>query len=576
MPGGQWPNWRQWVCFPKVLPSREKWLFFGLVFGIGISLIGLLSNLYLRQTIVQPRTGGSYTEGLLGQPRYINPILAQTNDADRDIAQIVYSSLFKYDGYGNLIPDLAKRYTIEDDGLTYNISLKKDVFWHDNQPLNADDVIFTIKTIQDPEYKSPLKTNWQGVKIEKVDDYTIKFTLNNIYAPFLHNLTVGILPKHLWAGISAANFLLAEYNLKPVGSGPYKFKNLKNDKDGKINSIELARNEQFYLPYSQNAEIQGPFIDKITFKFYSSQDELVDGLKKREVDGLSFAPAEKIFGSKNSLIVNKINLPIYYAVFFNQTESKALADKNVRQALAYALNKQQIVDDVLKGEGIIIDSPLLPGWFGYSEDITKYGFDAEKARQILTDNKWTESDEDGVLEKTIGNESVKLEINLLTINWPELTKAAEIIKARWEDIGAKVNLTTVDSNAVQQDYIRPRQYQAFLFGEILNADPDPFAFWHSSQKKDPGLNLSLYQNKDVDKLLEDARQTTDNGVRAAKYAEFQKIITNELPAIFLYSPTYLYPVDKSVKGIDLERLSIHSQRFCQIEDWFIKTKRIWK
>jgi len=526
--------------------------------------------------LVQPKIGGSYTEGILGQPRYINPVLAQTNDADRDIAQVVYSGLFKYDGYGNLIPDLVKRYTIEDEGLTYNISLKKDVFWHDGQPLNADDVIFTIKTIQDPEYKSPLKTNWQGVKIEKVDDYTVEFKLNNIYAPFLHNLTIGILPKHLWAGISAANFPLAEYNLKPVGSGPYKFKNLKNNKDGKVNSIELARNEKFYLPYSKNNELQGPFIEKITFKFYSSQEEVLNGLKKREIDGISFIPAEKIGGGENSLNIYKINLPIYYAVFFNQTESKALSDKSVRQALVYALNKQQVVNDVLKEEGAVVDSPFLPGWFGYSEDIKRYEYEPEKTKQILGDNNWTDADGDGILEKKIGDEEVKLEINLLTSNWPELAKAAEIIKSQWEQIGAKVNLTTADSNVIQQEYIRPRQYQALLFGEVLNADPDPFAFWHSSQKKDPGLNLSLYQNKDVDKLLEDARQTTDEQIRAAKYAEFQKIITDELPAIFLYSPTYLYPVDESIKGIDIERLPIHSQRFSQIEDWFIKTKRVWK
>ncbi|PJA64062.1 MAG: hypothetical protein CO160_00580 [Candidatus Portnoybacteria bacterium CG_4_9_14_3_um_filter_43_11] len=271
-----------------------------------------------------------------------------------------------------------------------------------------------------------------------------------------------------------------------------------------------------------------------------------------------------------------MNLPIYYAVFFNQTESKALSDKSVRQALVYALNKQQVVNDVLKEEGAVVDSPFLPGWFGYSEDIKRYEYEPEKTKQILGDNNWTDADGDGILEKKIGDEEVKLEINLLTSNWPELAKAAEIIKSQWEQIGAKVNLTTADSNVIQQEYIRPRQYQALLFGEVLNADPDPFAFWHSSQKKDPGLNLSLYQNKDVDKLLEDARQTTDEQIRAAKYAEFQKIITDELPAIFLYSSTYLYPVDESIKGIDIERLPIHSQRFSQIEDWFIKTKRVWK
>lgn len=519
--------------------------------------------------------GGKYTEGILGQPRYINPVLAQVNDADRDLVRLVFSSLFKYDGQSNLIPDLAQEYTIEEDELTYNVFLKKDILWHDGEPLTADDVIFTIKTIQNAEYKSPLKVNWQGVVVEKIDDFAIRFKLNNVYAPFLHNLTVSILPKHLWSGISAPNFPLAEYNLKPVGSGAYKFKKISKNKNGKIESIELVRNEHFYLTADNNDEI-GPFIKQIVLKFYNSQASLIEAYQKGQIDGLNFLPASDQDSFEAHCNIHQINLPLYYAIFFNQTKSKPLSDKTVRLALAHSINKEEIIADVLKGKGVVVDSPLLKGWMNYSSETKIYDFSPEHSQNILEEGGWTDTDEDNFREKEIDDERVNLEVNLLTADRPELKQTAQLIKEYWENIGVKVNLQIVDATSIQQDNIRPREYDALLFGEVLGANPDPFAFWHSSQKKDPGLNLSLYQNKEVDKLLEDARQTMNQENRNQKYIEFQQILVDDIPAIFLYSSTYLYPVSERIKGISIERLATYSQRFSQVENWYIKTKRIKK
>ena len=539
------------------------------------SIITLLGTVYLSRTQVKPEIGGKYTEGILGQPRYINPVLAQANDTDRDLARIIFSSLFKYDGQSNLIPDLAQEYTIEEDGLTYNVSLKKNVLWHNGEPLTADDIIFTIKTIQDSEYKSPLKVNWQGVVVEKIDNFTVQFKLNNIYEPFLHNLTVAILPKHLWSGISAQNFPLAEYNLKPVGSGPYKFNKISKDKNGKIESIELIRNENFYLTNNDNGEAK-PFIKQITLKFYNNQADLTEAYQKRQIDGLSFLPASDQDSFETRCNIHQINLPIYYAIFFNQTKSKLLADKTVRLALAHSINKEEIIANVLKGKGTVVDSPLLEGWMNYSSETKIYDFSPKHSQNILEEDGWIDTDEDSFREKEIDDERVDLEINLLTADRPELKQTVQLVKEYWEDIGVKVNLQIINATVIQLDNIRPREYDALLFGEVLGANPDPFAFWHSSQKKDPGLNLSLYQNKDVDKLLEEARQTMNQEDRTQKYAEFQKMITDDIPAIFLYSSTYLYPVSKTIKGIFIERLATYSQRFSQIEDWYIKTKRIKK
>ncbi|MBL7053121.1 MAG: peptide ABC transporter substrate-binding protein [Candidatus Portnoybacteria bacterium] len=568
IPGGKKPTWQQWKKFFKILPSRERWIVRTLILIILISFSILLFDVYSNKTYLVPQVGGSYQEGILGQPRFINPVLSQTNDADRDLVQLIYSSLFKYDQQGNLIPDLAKEYTISEDGLNYDITLKSDILWHDGEPLTVSDIIFTIKTIQDSEYKSPLKGTWQGIEMEKIDEFTLRFKLNNTYTPFLHNLTVSILPRHLWFGITASNFSLAQYNLRPIGSGPYKFKEFIKDDNGKVELMELIRNKEFYLP--------GPYIDKITLKFYNTQSDLISAYQKRQIDGLSFLSTANQSKLRTDLNLNKINLPIYYAVFFNQTESKALSDKVVRNALAYATNKEEIINQVLQGQSTLVNSPLLSGWLGYDSETKIYDFTLEHAQNILEEANWKDLDNDGIREKTINDEEVKLEITLLTTDWPELEQTAQLLQEQWQKIGMKVNLEIIDTVTIQQEYIRPRQYQALLFGEVLNADPDPFAFWHSSQRKDPGLNLALYNNKKVDTLLEEARQSMDQEVRIQKYVEFQKLLIEDMPVIFLHSPPYLYPVKKEIKGINIEKLAQPSQRFSQVENWFIKTNRVWK
>ena len=565
---------KQWARLPKVLPSKERWITRGLVFLIFASVIALLFNLYINKTYIEPEIGGSYTEGILGQARFINPVLAQTNDADRDLTQIIYSSLFKYDGQGNLIPDLVESYNISQDGLSYEIKIRENVKWHNDEQLTINDVIYTIKTVQNPEYKSPLKNNWQGVEMEKIDDFTMNFKLNNVYSPFLHNLTIGIMPKHLWAGISAQNFALAQYNVQPIGSGPYKFNKINKNDNGEIESIELILNENFYLHFEGSPK--GPFIENIIFKFFDNQIELIDAYKRRQIDGLSFVSGINQLNIVNDLNIYEINIPAYYAVFFNQTKSKALADKTVRLALSYATNKEEIINKILSDKGIRVDSPLLPGWFGYTQETSIYEFAIEHAQNILESEEWKDLNDDGIREKTINNEEVKLEINILTTDWPELKQTAELLKEQWEKIGTKVNLEILDAVTVQQDHIKTREYEALLFGEVLNADPDPFAFWHSSQRKDPGLNLAVYANDEIDKLLEEARQSIDQENRKEKYMEFQKLLIEDAPAVFLYSPTYIYPVNKKVKGISIEKFSQPSHRFSQIENWFIKTNRIWK
>jgi len=536
----------------------------------------LALSYYYTNTESIPTFGGEYIEGMVGQPRFINPILSQTNDIDSDLSSIIYSSLLKLDSEGKLVNDLAESYEIGDDNLSYTFHIKKGVKWHakkelaweDRKDLTVDDIIYTIQTIQNPEFNSSLRANWTGVRAEKIDDYTIQFILKNSYSPFLNNLTFGILPKHLWSLIGTSNFLRAEYNFRPVGSGPYKFKQLTKDKEGKINSFELIVNENYYG--------QKPYIEKIMYKFFPEEKELISAFNRKEINGMNYlSPAnkEKIINITKANIY-RLKIPRYFAIFFNQTKNKALSDENVRIALNYAIDKNKLIEDILFGEGTPSDGPIPAQLLGHNPDTKIYNFDQEQAKNILEDAGWIDSDADGIREK----EEVKIEFTLIIPKQKELEELGILIQQMWKEIGVKVEIKEVptEENQLSDNYIKPREYEAILVAQILNYDPDPFAFWHSSQKRETGLNLSLYDNPEVDKILEEARQEINAEARAEKYKKFQELLIEDNPAIFLYSPNYLYVHDKSISGANLDNIVIPSDRFNEIENWYMKTKRVWK
>lgn len=568
------PSWSRWRALPSILNKRER-LILPILTAIFIAgSVWLALNYYYQNSAIVPAYGGQYREALIGSPQYINPILAEANEVDRDLSVLIFSGLMKYDNAGVLKPDIAESYEIADGGKSYIFRIRKDVFWHDGPQLAADDVIFTINTLQNPEYKSPLAANWRGVKAEKIDDFTVKFSLGNAFSPFLENLTIGILPKHIWENIAATGFQISDYNLKPIGSGPYKFSKIeKNSLKNTINFVELKTEEKYYSGR--------PFIKTLVFKFYNSENESIEALANGEVDGISYlSPQNKDKISSVETNIYNFRIPRYVAAFLNQNKSKALSDINVRKALGYGTDKKQIINDSLKGEADIVDTPILrdmiPEMTGDAGAKT-YEFSLEKAKAQLAE--WKDADSDGILERKIlkmDKEPTKLEITISTSDWTELAKIAEILKSQWEKIGIKVNLDIQKVGDLTQKTIKPREFDALLFGEILYMDPDPFSFWHSSQKKDPGLNLAMYDNPQADKLLEDARQTLDFKERVKKYDAFQQIVTDDAPAVFLFSPHYLYAVDNFVKGIETKNIATPARRFSGIEKWYIKTDREFK
>jgi len=358
----KWPSKKQWSQIFRILTKKEKIalsIFFVLFLG---SLISLTNLIYFKNTKIGPKVGGIYREGVVGSPRFINPIYAQSSDVDRDLVEIIFSGLMKYQEDGKIIPDLAQKVEIKDEGRTYEVYLKKNIFWHDGQKLTADDVIFTIKTIQNPDYKSPLRANYLGVKMEKINDLALRFKLENPYSGFLERLTLKIIPKHIWQNISPQNFLLTNYNLKPVGSGPYQFKKLTQDKSGRITSLNLTRFRKYYI----NSRPQKPYLSEIEFRFFETEEDLIDAAKKGEIDGFSFtAPDYWETFPESDFQKFSLSLPRYFAVFFNPEKSKFLADENVRKALNYATNKAEIIKKVFKGRAKIVSSPVLPEIYGY-------------------------------------------------------------------------------------------------------------------------------------------------------------------------------------------------------------------
>jgi len=552
--------------FWKILSLKERYFLIVLGTLFLVSSFFSLNLLWRSQTKELPEYGGTYREGIVGSPRFINPLLAPTNDADRDLTQLVFSGLMRYTSGGVPSADLAQTIEIKDGGKVYEFTLRDNITWHDGTPVGAEDIAFTIKLVQDPEYRSPLRINWQGVEVNILDEKRIQLILKTPYAPFLETTTMGILPKHIWEDVTSQSFSLAPMNLKPIGNGPYQLKKFKKDRFGEIKEIWLVVDENYHLGR--------PLIANLVFKFFAGEEDMVTAYKQREIDGLASVSPEhlKTIKEEKRLAPKEIFIPRYFAVFFNQTQSKPLSDINVRVALATALDRDEIIQNVLEGKGVAADSPIPKGMKAYSENIIHYPFSPDEARAVLDRASWKDTNGDGVREK--GEE--KLEFTLVTTASQGLDRAAELLKNQWGEIGANVNVEIINVGELQNDFIRPRNYQALLFGEILGQEPDPFSFWHSSQKRDPGLNLSLYENKTVDKLLEEARQTPNDEERIKKYAEFQNIITRDLPAIFLYSPSYIYPISKNLKGVEVTGVVDPSKRFSEVEKWYLETRRVWK
>ena len=512
----------------------------------GIFLLSF--NFICKFTTLEPEKGGVLRLGVIGRPSYVNPVLAQSNDCDKDLIELIYDGLYSIDGEGKLIANLSEKTEVSEDGRTYIIFLKDNVYWHDGMAFTADDVIFTIETIQDPSIRSPLRLNWAGVVVEKLGIHVVRFNLKSPYEPFLQNLTLKIIPKHIWENIESRNFLSADYNLKPIGTGPYLFNSLEKNKAGKIISYSLAANENYFQ--------KEPFISQLIFHSYDNYDLAKSGLLKKEIDGFSPVLIEDIdfFENKKNTQIASLFLPRYYAVFLN-SKNPLFDQKEIREALDLAIPHQELVTEILKKQAFLLGGPFTSGFLGEEFNLLPE-YSPEKAKEIIKE-----------LEEDQRKFVLSLPDNL------ELIRIANYLKTCWEKIGVSVELQILPLATLEKEIIQTRSYDALLFGEIIGQDPDLFSFWHSSQVTDPGLNLSAYQNKDLDELLEKIRQDFDKEQRMNDMKIVQDTLFKDKPALFLYNPFYLYVLPKKIKGNNIQYANLPSEKFSDIENWYIYTKR---
>lgn len=563
------PSWEQCKLITHLLTKGERWTARIAMSIAGLSVVVLMAGyLFLHQTVV-PSVGGTYTEGLIGTPQFVNPLYAVASDVDTDLTHLVFSGLMKYEPGVGLVPDLAESFDLSDDGKIYTFVLRQDARWHDGNPVRVSDVVATFSMMQSPEYKSPLSVIFKGVTIEEVDERTVQFILNEPFAPFLSTLTVGILPSHIWDTIPARSAPLAEANLKPIGSGPYRFATFTKDKLGSIRSYTLQRNPDFYL--------SAPSIERLTFKFYPDAVSALDALNNKNIDGVSYLSSEgadEITRTRDIEIVHPL-LHQYTALFFNEVHASALKDVNVRRALTNAVPKEQIVQEALHGFGQIVHGPILKGMEGYDETIRQSNFDLGSAKTLLDASGWTLSEGATVrTKKASDGTNQSLTLTITTVDFPEFMAVAELVKQQWQALGIDVSVEVVDADSMQQVILKERSYDVLLSGVLLGVDPDPYPFWHSSQIDYPGLNIALYADKEVDKLLEKGRTAVDQALREQAYVDMQVKLVEDAAAVFLYQRTYTFARLKDIKGANTTEIVVPADRFADVTNWYMKTKRV--
>lgn len=490
-----------------------------------------------------PVRGGEYTEGVIGQPTLINPIIS-SNSIDKSLSSLVYSSL----------GDLSSSVVISGEGRVYTATIKEEAKWSDGEPITSDDVIFTINSIQNPEVNSPLSSNWRGVVVESVGDKKVRFSLPSSYVFFENNIdNLLVLPKHIFGTVPPSNLRLSSYNLEPISSGPYKFEDFQRRRDGFITSYHFKINEDYHGSKA--------YIKDIYFKFYENKERLDMAYKRRNVDGFGIVslPEADIENLPN-VVIEKANMPRYYSVFFNPKATSMLASQNFRQALDMAIDKEELATDVLKGKADVVLGP----YGSEMLNIDYAGPSKEAARSIISDSK--EEDED-------------ISIELIVPDIDFIVQTANFIKSEWEDAGIdKVSIRPLKSQDFSSLVIRERNYEAVVFGHVMENKGDLFPFWHSSERFYPGLNLSLYSDSEVDTMLEDIRHTESQSERETKFRNAVNEIRSDSPASFLYSLPYTYAHSEKLKGFSFpeEGVVVPKDRFKNIEEWHVQEVRVIK
>ena len=586
----RFPRWKQWKRLASVLSKTERHIlqisFLCLLASVGT----LIGTSLLAKRIEIPARGGEYTEAFIGEPQLINPLYATTNDTDQDLVSLIYSGLMRWDAEQGIVTDLADSVEINQEATVYTFVINEQAQFHNGDPVLARDVLFTINAIQNPAYHSPLFAQFSQVSVIQEDDRKVSFVLEKPNPSFLNSLTVGILPSSAWAEILPQNAPLAALNLQPIGSGPYQFAEFSKDKKGVIRSFTLTSFDRYIH--------QTAYIDRLTFKFYPDAHTAVDALMNKFVEGVSVVPFDNlgITGQNRNIMVYSSPLSREVVLYFNQKINEHLQKKGVREAIALAIDKQEIVHNVLSDRNSSIVGPLLPDMVGYASDLADRQVNREQALTLITEaglltdtntstqseasSSPTNSDEEATASETSPQpQEEKKQANaftLTTIDSPEYLQVADAIAQQLQLIGLDITVVSVPAESLYEQVIKPRNFELLLTTLMYSTDADPYVFWHSSQGSGNGLNVIDYANTDIDALLESARSATNDADRQNAYKTFQEKLLADNPAIFLYQSSYTFAVTKKVHLTQPSRVRVPSDRFATITSWYIKTKQVFE
>ena len=467
-----------------------------------------------------------------------------------------------YNENNELIGDLAKEWKSDATSKVYTITLRDDVYWHDGEKLTADDVVFTYKTIQNPDSKSPYYSAWRGIKVEKVDDQTVTFTLPNSYSPFYHLLTVGIIPEHKLSSISKDQLRGNMFNTKEaIGTGPFKLKNevVEKTADTQEETIQLVKNTRYH-----RGDVQ---LDGFTIKAYSDGKSLQDAINKKEIIGAVVEPSEDSSQSLNSFRFNQMSAVM---VFLN-INRPLTSDQKFREALISATEPGAAAAQ-LGYPTASVRTPILKGQIGYDASMAQKAPSSEKANTLLNELGWTWAEGEPYRKK----DGKELTIDFVSENTGDYARLAEELQRQWGQYGIKTNVTLENSDDISTTSLATKEYDALLYAINIGADPDVYVYWHSSQAKPdakPGYNFSMYSSSKADQSLEDGRSRSDPNLRAVKYKPFLEAWKTDVPAIGLYQPTIPYTTNIPVYNLREMTLNTAADRYRNVHNWQINTQK---
>ncbi len=482
-----------------------------------------------------PAYGDAMIEGSIGDASNLIPYLASDSSSSA-VTGLVFNGLLKIDKNLELAPSLAESWRISEDGLTITFKLRKDVRWHDGRPFTSADALFTWRFVTDPKTPTPYAADFLRItKAEAPDPYTFIVHYDQPFARALYAWASDIVPKHLLEGRDVRTSPLAR---RPIGTGPYKF-------------LEWRAGSKIVLTSNHDYFEGRPYLDRIIYRIIPDLATMFLELKAGNIDSMGLTPIQYARQTDSPAFKARFNKYRYpassYTYLGYNLRLPMFADRRVRQALSYAINVEEIIDGVLLGYGQPANGPFKPGTWAHDPTLKPYPFDPAKAKKLLAEAGWTDSDGDGVLDKN----GSPFAFTILTNQGNSARlKTAIIIQERLKQIGIKVKVRAVEWAAFIKNFIDQHKFEATILGWTLPADPDPNAVWHSSKAEKGGLNFVGYKNPEVDALIETARTTFDQEVRKKAYYRFQRILHRDQPYTFLYVPDALPVVASRIRGIE--------------------------